>query len=408
MSLHKKAALKQSLKKQGYGRMLSVNTNYGAMTALQNLSLASSEKQQIQSRINTGLKVGSVTDNGAIWAIAKGITSDVVDTSVNISQLDQTKSVLDVTLSALDSISDLMIEMKEKALALTDESMTYEQMLAFSEDYNALFDQAQTISRNASFNDLNLLDGSTLTLTPTSLSAIDGFDLADMLENGVTRTGDFDGVVNSNHSATVTGNFSGVVNGSFTGTTYGDMSGVVNGDYNGDIYGDFTGSVNGNINGTIYGSNNGSVNGSVTGSVHNGSVDPPQEVTIEVADEVPASYLGRTYGGIEGYEEDPFSFDPKSDLTYHFTGMVAAIENTISGLGNYASKLGTMSKAVDTQSQFLQVKQDTLIANRGNLVDADMAKESARLNAIQTKEQLAVQALGIANQAPNILVRLFG
>ena len=49
--------------------MLSVNTNYGAMTALQNLSLASNEKQQIQSRINTGLKVGSVTDNGAIWAM---------------------------------------------------------------------------------------------------------------------------------------------------------------------------------------------------------------------------------------------------------------------------------------------------------------------------------------------------
>ena len=301
-----------------------------------------------------------------------------------------------------------MIEMKEKALALTDESMTYEQMLAFSEDYNALFDQAQTVARNAAFNDINLLDGSTLTLTPKSLSAIDGFDLADMLENGVTRTGDFTGIVNSSHSATVTGNFSGIVNGTFTGTTYGDVSGVINGDYNGDIYGDFTGSVNGNINGTIYGSNNGSVNGSVTGGVLNGSVTPPQEVTIEAADETPASYLGRTYAGIAGYEEDPFSFDPKMDLTYHFTGMVAAIENTISGLANYASKLGTMSKAVDTQTTFLQTKQDRLEANRGNLIDADLARESARLNAIQTKEQLAVQALGIANQSPAILTRLFG
>lgn len=388
--------------------MLSVNTNYGAMTALQSLSLVSTNREEIQSRINTGLKVASVADNGAIWAIAKGITSDIVDTSTNITQLNSTKSVLDVTLSALDSISDLMIEMKEKALALTDESMTYEQMLAFSEDYNALFDQAQTVARNAAFNDINLLDGSTLTLTPKSLSAIDGFDLADMLENGVTRTGDFSGVVNSNHSATVTGNFSGIVNGTFTGTTYGDVSGVINGDYNGDIYGDFTGSVNGNINGTIYGSNNGSVNGSVTGGVLNGSVTPPQEVTIEAADETPASYLGRTYGGIAGYEEDPFSFDPKMDLTYHFTGMVAAIENTISGLANYASKLGTMSKAVDTQTNFLQTKQDRLEANRGNLVDADMARESARLNAIQTKEQLAVQALSIANQSPSILARLFG
>ena len=388
--------------------MLSVNTNYGAMTALQNLSASSAEKSQIQSRLNTGLKITSAKDNGAIWAIAKGLESDMVATSVEQSELDRVQSTLEVTLSALDSISDLMLDMKEKALAMTDESMTYEQLKAFNEDFNALFAQAQTVARNASFNETNLLDGSTLTLTPTSISQIDGFDLADILENGITRTGDFDGVVNSNHSATVTGNFSGVVNGSFTGTTYGDMSGVVNGDYNGDIYGDFNGVVNGNINGTIYGSNNGSVNGSVTGSVHNGSVTPPAEVTIEAADETAADYLGRTYAGIAGYEEDMFSFDPKQDLHYHYTGMVASIENTISGLSNYASKLGSISKAAETHTNFLQTKHDVLLKTKGSLVDADMASESARLSAIQTKEQLGVQALSIANQAPGILLRLFG
>lgn len=388
--------------------MLSVNTNYGAMTALQNLSASSAEKSQIQSRINTGLKITSAKDNGAIWAISKGLESDMVATSVEQSELDRVQSTLEVTLSALDSINDLMVDMKEKALAMTDESMTYEQLKAFNEDFNALFAQAQTVARNASFNETNLLDGSTLTLTPTSISRIDGFDLADILENGITRTGDFSGVVNSNHSATVTGNFSGVVNGSFTGTTYGDMSGVVNGDYNGDIYGDFNGVVNGNINGTIYGSNNGSVNGSVTGSVHNGSVTPPAEVTIEAADETAADYLGRTYAGIVGYSEDPFSFDPKQDLHYHYTGMFASIENTISGLSNYASKLGSISKAAETHTNFLQTKHDLLLKTKGSLVDADMARESARLSAIQTKEQLGVQALSIANQAPRILLSLFG
>lgn len=388
--------------------MLSVNTNYGAMTALQNLSATSTEKSQIQSRINTGLAVASAKDNGAIYAIAKGLDADMVSASVEQSQLDRVSSTLDVTLSAIDSISDLMIDMKEKALAMTDESMTYEQLKAFNEDFNALFDQAQTVARNAAFNDINLLDGSTLTLETTSLSVIEGFDLADILENGVTRTGDFDGIVNSNHSATVTGNFSGIVNGTFTGTTYGDMSGVVNGDYNGDIYGDFTGSINGNINGTVYGSVSGSVNGSITGSVHNGSVTPPAEVTIEAADQTAADYLGRTYGGVEGYEEDPFSFDPKQDLHYHYTGMVASIENTISGLANYSSKLGSLAKAADIQNNFLQIKNDVLMKTKGSMVDADMARESARLSAIQTKEQLGVQALSIANQAPNMVLRLFG
>ena len=387
--------------------MLSVNTNYAAMTALQGLTSISTERTEIQSRINTGLKINSAKDNGANWAIAKGITSDMVTASVNITQLDQTKSILDVTLSALDSISDLMIDMKEKALAMTDESMTYAQLKAFNEDYNALFDQTKTIASNASFNGTNLLDGSTLSLTPSSLSSIPGFDLSDILENGVTRTGDVSGIF-SGYGGTVTGNFSGIVNGNLDATVYGDASGIINGDINGDIYGDFSGIVNGNINGDIYGTFDGTVSGSFNGTQYSGSVTPPQEVTIEAADETAADYLGRTYAGVAGYEEDPFSFMPKDDLILHYTSMVASIEQTISGLGAYSSKLGTMSKAVDTQTVFLQSKHDILESNRGNLVDADMARESARLSAVQTKEQLAVQALSIANRAPGMITQLFG
>ena len=387
--------------------MLSVNTNYGAMTALQNLSATSAEKSQIQSRINTGLAVASAKDNGAIYAIAKGLDADMVSASVEQSQLDRVSSTLDVTLSALDSISDLMIDMKEKALAMTDESMTYEQLKAFNEDFNALFDQAQTVARNAAFTDINLLDGSTLTLETTSLSVIEGFDLADILENGVTRTGDVSGVFGG-YSGTVTGNLGGVINGNMDAVVYGDVGGVINGDINGDIYGSFSGVVNGNVNGDIYGTFDGVLNGAFNGSLHNGTVTPPQEVTIEAADETAAEYLGRTYGGVSGYEEDPFSFDPKQDLHYHYTGMVASIENTISGLANYSSKLGSLAKAADIQNNFLQIKNDVLMKTKGSMVDADMARESARLSAIQTKEQLGVQALSIANQAPNMVLRLFG
>ncbi|MDZ4062940.1 MAG: flagellin, partial [Brevundimonas sp.] len=51
--------------------------------------------------------------------------------------------------------------------------------------------------------------------------------------------------------------------------------------------------------------------------------------------------------------------------------------------------------------------QDALEAGIGNLVDADLAKESARLTALQTKQQLGVQALSIANQSSSILLGLF-
>ncbi|HBH91426.1 MAG TPA: hypothetical protein DDY27_16130, partial [Hyphomonadaceae bacterium] len=205
-----------------------------------------------------------------------------------------------------------------------------------------------------------------------------------------------------------TGNLGGVINGNMDAVVYGDVGGVINGDINGDIYGSFSGVVNGNVNGDIYGTFDGVLNGAFNGSLHNGTVTPPQEVTIEAADETAAEYLGRTYGGVSGYEEDPFSFDPKQDLHYHYTGMVASIENTISGLANYSSKLGSLAKAADIQNNFLQIKNDVLMKTKGSMVDADMARESARLSAIQTKEQLGVQALSIANQAPNMVLRLFG
>ena len=71
------------------------------------------------------------------------------------------------------------------------------------------------------------------------------------------------------------------------------------------------------------------------------------------------------------------------------------------------SRLGTGSKALDTHLNFVTKLQDTLDAGVGNLVDADLAKESARLQALQTKQQLGVQALSIANQSSSSLLGLF-
>lgn len=399
--------------------MLSVNTNYGAMTALQSLNAISTEKSGIQSRINTGLKISSATDNGAIWAIAKGITSDLVTTSVSMSRLDQTKSILDVTVFALDSISDLMIDMKEKALAMTDESLSFAQLFAFQEDYSALLDQAQSIASNASFNESNMLDGTTLTLSPVGMSAAGGFDLSSLLETGISRPGDFNGSVSGTQSGTVTGNFTGSVSGTYSGTTYGDFNGSISGTYNGDIYGDLNGSISGTFNGNIYGSINGGVSGTVNGSVHNGSVTPPASVVIGDEHLSAVEYFGATYSGLEEHADidlsDPFlTSDPmmmsdiKTEFHQHYATAVQSIEQTITGIGNYASKLGTMSKAVQTQTDFLQIKNDVLLKNRGNLVDADLARESANLTAIQTKEQLAVQALSIANRSPTFITQLFG
>jgi len=69
--------------------------------------------------------------------------------------------------------------------------------------------------------------------------------------------------------------------------------------------------------------------------------------------------------------------------------------------------LGTKSKSLDRQLTFTSKMQDALEVGIGNLVDADLAKESAKLTALQTKQQLGVQALSIANQSSSVLLGLF-
>jgi len=76
-------------------------------------------------------------------------------------------------------------------------------------------------------------------------------------------------------------------------------------------------------------------------------------------------------------------------------------------LGNALSKLGSAARTIDAQLTFNSKLTDTLNSGIGNLVDADLAKESANLQALQVKQQLGVQALSIANQAPQTLLSLF-
>jgi flagellin len=97
-----------------------------------------------------------------------------------------------------------------------------------------------------------------------------------------------------------------------------------------------------------------------------------------------------------------------SSLTGTITSThVGEIEAAIQEVSAQLSKIGTGAKALDTHLTNIMKLQDTLDAGVGNLVDADLAKESAKLQALQTKQQLGVQALSIANQSSGILLGLF-
>ena len=86
---------------------------------------------------------------------------------------------------------------------------------------------------------------------------------------------------------------------------------------------------------------------------------------------------------------------------------ISTIESSLNALNLALSQLGTDAKKVGLHKAFVAKLSDELETGIGNLVDADLAKESARLQALQTKQQLGIQALSIANSAPQSILSLF-
>ncbi|MFN3834961.1 MAG: flagellin [Glycocaulis sp.] len=274
--------------------MASVNTNVGAMVALQNLNRTNQELQTVQNRINTGLAVSSAKDNGGIYAIAQNMRAEVGSLRAVNNSLDLAISTVDVALAAGDAISDLLIEMKEKALAASDVSLDSASRTALNEDFKALRDQISTIVENAEFNGSNLIDGS------------------------------------------MTGGISALANAKGTNT-------------------------------------------------------------ISVVDE-DMSLSGAI-----------LTFSANTDIsTQTLAGdVVGAIESALTNLNSALSRLGTGSKSLEIHKTFVSKLSDTLEKGIGNLVDADLAKESARLQSLQVKQQLGIQALSIANSAPSTVLGFF-
>ena len=274
---------------------MSVHTNTSAMIALQNLNKTNNDMVEVQNRINTGMKVAGAKDNSSVFAVAQGMRSDIGALGSVESSLDRAVSIGDVAIAAGESISDLLIQMREKATAAMDPSIDTFSRQAFDGDFKALLEQVNVILSNAEFDGANLLNGS--------------------LTNGIAFLADADA------TRTVT-----------------------------------------------LGAQDMSISGSI--------------ITISNS----ASLGTATLAG----------------------NVVSAIQTSLDNVNQALADLGSDLKKMEAHRTFVGKLMDSLTEGVGNLVDADMAKESARLQALQVKQQLGVQALSIANSEPQIILSLFG
>jgi len=165
----------------------SVNTNVGAMVALQNLNATNRDLMVTQSRINTGKKVNNAIDNGAVWAIAQNQRATSNSLNAVMGSLQRGQSTVDVALSAGESISDLLVQMKEKALAASDVTLDTASRTALADEFASLRDQITKVGTNAEFNGGNMIKASGTTIK--ALANADGTSFVTVVAQDLSLAG---------------------------------------------------------------------------------------------------------------------------------------------------------------------------------------------------------------------------
>src|SRR3569833_1315971 len=139
---------------------MSVHTNEAALIALQNLNKTTSELGDVQTRTSTGLAIGGARDNAAVWAIAQGQRADIGSLGAVKMSLDRATSIADVALTAGATISDLLVQRKEKVVAAMDPALDTASRTALDSDFKSILRQITQVAANAVFDGANMLDGS--------------------------------------------------------------------------------------------------------------------------------------------------------------------------------------------------------------------------------------------------------
>ena len=270
----------------------SINTNYTAQIALQTLNKTLTDLNSTQNQISTGLAVNGASDNASAWSIAQQQRGVATQLDSVTASLQRAQSTLDVTVSAGQTVSDLLNQIKSKALAGADTGLSTTDRASLASDVSSLVQQIQRVVTDANFNGASLVNTAALPLATLTDANASVFTIQ---PNSLTLAG-------PNVLLTAGSTFA-------TATQANALLSLVNSSIN-------------NVNATV-------------------------------------------------------------------------------------ANFGADASAITSHLNFVSKFQDTLTQNVGNLVDADIAKESAALTALQVKQQLGVQTIGIANSTRTTLLGLF-
>ena len=135
----------------------SINTNSGAMNALQRLSSTRNDLDKTQSHISTGKKINSPKDDAATLAIAQELLATFSGTEAVRDGLSRASATVDVAVAAGEATADILVQMKGIAVQASQESLDQSSRDALNSAFNALRDQIATITDSAEFAGTNII-----------------------------------------------------------------------------------------------------------------------------------------------------------------------------------------------------------------------------------------------------------
>jgi flagellin len=402
--------------------MSSILTNTSAMTALQTLKGINSNLAKTQDEISTGKSVASAKDNAAVWAISKVMESDVKGFKSISDSLAVGESTVAVARKAAETITNLLNDVKQKIVAAQSETADRAKLQT---DIEASVAQITSVVSAAQFNGFNLVDGSTTSMgvlasldrnaTGVTASTIT-VDSQDLSTGGYTASAVFSAGAGG---ATVSANADTFVLSIDGGNT--DSIGIdttatwAAGDRVSINIGDKTASYTVTEADLTTGTSTADVVALGLKSAIDALGIPDLSVVYDSATPGELSFDNQTggdlaltgsfknagSGGLGGLAALDVSTAAGA------TAALSSIDDLIQTAVDAAAAFGSAENRIDTQASFISSLTDALKSGIGSLVDADMEEASARLQALQVQQQLGVQSLSIANQAPQSILSLF-
>ena len=435
--------------------MSSILTNTSAMTALQTLKMVNKNLGETQNMISTGKKVSTAKGNAAVWAISKAMESDVAGFKRISDSLSLGQATIDVARKGAETVADLLTQVKEKVVAAQEENVDREKIQT---DIVALRDQIASVVGASQFNGQYLLQNTSQTANSGGINVLASIDRgsdgtvtstdirvtkqdlgtgASSIGSGLTAvtsasdniTGAGGGaaaqaVAEAASAATTTTTFgaaatttvaagtgfsiaitaSGGTSLSNTasrddisyvardGDTMADVAEGLANAFNkyvdSDLGSDYTGTIAATSSGNTV---------SITSATGGTATNTFSYQALEYAADATTTIGGRLQ------ELSTIDVTTQSGVD----SALAEIDGLIDTAIDSAASFGSAQMRIESQSDFVTGLTDALKSGIGTLVDADMEETSAKLQALQVQQQLAVQAMSIANQAPQSLLSLF-